>query len=210
LLTHLDPASSLAIGLLIFSFVLVIASEASDGFHAWTATQVRRLLKRLAKRLSPRASRARPAAILAAASPSRHTAPGAAERPAEEPSRAPCVVWVRGSHPPTLPPCHRGRKPPRQRWGLSFLTVARMAKLRNANVSPFPLAALRAAVEARRTRANKRAAEVAPVIAELWASGVTSVNGIAAARNERGIPTRAGSGPWYAALVARVLRRPPG
>jgi inorganic phosphate transporter, PiT family len=33
LLTHLDPASSLAIGLLIFSFVLVIAFEASNGFH---------------------------------------------------------------------------------------------------------------------------------------------------------------------------------
>jgi inorganic phosphate transporter, PiT family len=33
LLTHLDPASSLAIGLLIFTFVLVIAFEASNGFH---------------------------------------------------------------------------------------------------------------------------------------------------------------------------------
>jgi PiT family inorganic phosphate transporter len=32
-LTHLDPASSLAVGLLIFSFVLVIAFEASNGFH---------------------------------------------------------------------------------------------------------------------------------------------------------------------------------
>jgi PiT family inorganic phosphate transporter len=33
LLSHLDPASSLAIGLLIFSFILVIAFEASNGFH---------------------------------------------------------------------------------------------------------------------------------------------------------------------------------
>jgi inorganic phosphate transporter, PiT family len=33
LLTHLDPASSLAVGLLIFSFVLVVAFEASNGFH---------------------------------------------------------------------------------------------------------------------------------------------------------------------------------
>jgi inorganic phosphate transporter, PiT family len=33
LLTHLDPASSLAVGLLIFSFALVIAFEASNGFH---------------------------------------------------------------------------------------------------------------------------------------------------------------------------------
>ena len=33
MLTHLDPASSLAVGLLIFSFVLVIVFEASNGFH---------------------------------------------------------------------------------------------------------------------------------------------------------------------------------
>jgi inorganic phosphate transporter, PiT family len=33
LLTHLDPASALAIGLLIFSLILVIAFEATNGFH---------------------------------------------------------------------------------------------------------------------------------------------------------------------------------
>jgi inorganic phosphate transporter, PiT family len=33
LLTHLDPASSLAVGLLVFSFVLVVLFEASNGFH---------------------------------------------------------------------------------------------------------------------------------------------------------------------------------
>ena len=33
MLSHLDPASSLAIGLLIFSFILVIAFETSNGFH---------------------------------------------------------------------------------------------------------------------------------------------------------------------------------
>ena len=33
MLTHLDLASSLAIALFIFSFVLVVAFEASNGFH---------------------------------------------------------------------------------------------------------------------------------------------------------------------------------
>jgi inorganic phosphate transporter, PiT family len=33
LLTHLDPASALAIGLLIFALILVIAFEATNGFH---------------------------------------------------------------------------------------------------------------------------------------------------------------------------------
>jgi PiT family inorganic phosphate transporter len=32
-LTNLDPASALAIGLLIFSLLLVIAFEATNGFH---------------------------------------------------------------------------------------------------------------------------------------------------------------------------------
>jgi PiT family inorganic phosphate transporter len=33
LLSHLDPASALAIGLLIFALVLVFAFEATNGFH---------------------------------------------------------------------------------------------------------------------------------------------------------------------------------
>jgi hypothetical protein len=46
-----------------------------------------------------------------------------------------------------------------------------------------------------------------PVIAELRAAGITSLNGIAAALNERGVPTPAGSGHWHAAQVSRVLKR---
>src|SRR6202000_205948 len=33
MLLHLDPASALAVGLLIFAFLLVIAFEATNGFH---------------------------------------------------------------------------------------------------------------------------------------------------------------------------------
>jgi hypothetical protein len=45
------------------------------------------------------------------------------------------------------------------------------------------------------------------VIAELRASGVTSLRVIAAALNERGIPTSAGTGRWYHTQVGRLLER---
>jgi hypothetical protein len=43
--------------------------------------------------------------------------------------------------------------------------------------------------KARTARANQNAADLAPIIAELQASGITSLNDIAAALNERGVPT---------------------
>jgi hypothetical protein len=48
---------------------------------------------------------------------------------------------------------------------------------------------------------------VAPTIAELQVAGVTSLRGIAAALDERGIPTAAGRGEWRAVQVSRVLAR---
>jgi hypothetical protein len=50
-------------------------------------------------------------------------------------------------------------------------------------------------------------ARSAPILKELQAAGITSLNGIAAALGERRIPTPAGSGHWQATQVARVLRR---
>jgi Recombinase len=70
-------------------------------------------------------------------------------------------------------------------------------------------AAQRAGCEAVQARANKRAADLAPIIAELRAVGITSFNGIAGALNERGIPTTRGSGRWYHAQVRRMLARLP-
>jgi hypothetical protein len=67
----------------------------------------------------------------------------------------------------------------------------------------------RTGLVARRTRANKHAADLAPIIAELRAAGITSLTGIAGALNERGIPTTRGSGPWYHAQVGRMLARMP-
>jgi hypothetical protein len=47
--------------------------------------------------------------------------------------------------------------------------------------------------KARIARAIARAVDLAPVLTELQQSGITSLNGIAAALNERGVPTPAGS-----------------
>jgi hypothetical protein len=60
---------------------------------------------------------------------------------------------------------------------------------------------------ARSARANQAAADLAPIIAELRAAGVTSLNDIAAALDERHIPTPGGSKHWHAMQVSRLLRR---
>jgi hypothetical protein len=84
--------------------------------------------------------------------------------------------------------------------------VTTMSELRDHS-SRFTSAARHAAHEARRARANRIAAELAPTVKELQAAGITSLNGIAAELNARGIPTPAGSGHWYAAQVSRLLKR---
>jgi hypothetical protein len=67
--------------------------------------------------------------------------------------------------------------------------------------------ARRSPADVRRARADKAAADLAPVIAELRAAGVTSLRGIATALNKQRIPTVAGSGRWYHAQVGRLLAR---
>ncbi len=59
----------------------------------------------------------------------------------------------------------------------------------------------------KRERAVVRATELAPIIAEIQASGITSHNGIAAMFNARGIPSATGKGRWYNHTVGRVLAR---
>ena len=56
----------------------------------------------------------------------------------------------------------------------------------------------------RRAKAKGRAVDLAPTIADLRASGATSLREIAAGLNERGIPTARG-GEWSAVQVQRVL-----
>jgi hypothetical protein len=59
----------------------------------------------------------------------------------------------------------------------------------------------------KRERAVVRANQLAPIIAEIQASGITSHNGIAAALNARGIPSATGKGRWYNHTVGRLLAR---
>jgi DNA invertase Pin-like site-specific DNA recombinase len=54
-------------------------------------------------------------------------------------------------------------------------------------------------------KAAARANDLAPTIAEIKATGVTSLNGIAYALNARSIPTPRGNGHWSAVQVQRLL-----
>jgi hypothetical protein len=65
-----------------------------------------------------------------------------------------------------------------------------------------------AAVEAHKKRADARAAQLAPIVARLWAGGITSWGGIAKALDARGIPTAAGHGTWKPRDVRRLMARP--
>lgn len=67
--------------------------------------------------------------------------------------------------------------------------------------------ARRAGWEARTARADAKAADCASTIRALQAAGTTSLRGIAAELNARGIPTASGRGDWQAVQVARVLAR---
>jgi len=59
----------------------------------------------------------------------------------------------------------------------------------------------------RQERAAQRAADVAPIIAQVQAAGKTSLRAIAEGLNAQGIPTSRGDGEWTATQVMRVLER---
>ena len=65
----------------------------------------------------------------------------------------------------------------------------------------------KASAAALEKRTADRAALLAPTIEELRESGVTKLKAIAAALNERRIPTARGDGEWTATQVMRVLER---
>jgi hypothetical protein len=64
-----------------------------------------------------------------------------------------------------------------------------------------------AAMEVRRKRADAKATELEPIIAEIRATGVTTPDGIAKALNARGIRTVRGKVKWRRLGVLRVLAR---
>jgi hypothetical protein len=74
-------------------------------------------------------------------------------------------------------------------------------------ISQRKLEATRAARAARVARADARATDLAPLSAELRASGVTTSQGIADGLNRSGIPPPRGRGEWQPVQVSRVLAR---
>jgi hypothetical protein len=56
-------------------------------------------------------------------------------------------------------------------------------------------------------RADARASQLAPIVAELRRGGVTSWYGIAMALNKRGVPTATGRGIWEPGQVRRLMER---
>ena len=56
-------------------------------------------------------------------------------------------------------------------------------------------------------RADARASQLAPIVAELRRGGITSWYGIAMELNKRGIPTATGRGIWEPGQVRRVMER---
>lgn len=68
-------------------------------------------------------------------------------------------------------------------------------------------AARKAGRDAQVARANERAADLAHIIRDLQANGVTTLSGIARALTERRVPTPRGSAEWSAVQVARTVAR---
>jgi DNA invertase Pin-like site-specific DNA recombinase len=63
------------------------------------------------------------------------------------------------------------------------------------------------AAGALRERAASRAADIAPIIAELQAGGAESLRAVADGLNQASIPTARGQGKWSAMQVQRTLAR---
>jgi DNA invertase Pin-like site-specific DNA recombinase len=83
----------------------------------------------------------------------------------------------------------------------------RGVQLRGDRGSRLTAKARQAGNAAKAEAACNRAADVAPVIAELQAAGAESLRAVAAGLNARGIPTARGHGQWSAVQVARVMER---
>jgi hypothetical protein len=67
------------------------------------------------------------------------------------------------------------------------------------------MAAQNRGADAMKTKAISLASDILPVIREIQASGIISASGIAAALNQRAVPTVRGSDWWQAVQVQRVL-----
>jgi hypothetical protein len=86
---------------------------------------------------------------------------------------------------------------------LVLLAVADMA------IRDRELEAARTARAVLTARADARAADLAPIIADVQAAGARSLRAIAAGLNARGVRTPRGVGEWSGKQVGRVLARLP-
>ena len=84
---------------------------------------------------------------------------------------------------------------------------ARGQKLGGDRGARLTAGARQAGVETRQRIAAGRARDLEPIIAEIRGQGVSTLAGIAAVLNDRGIPTARRKGRWSAIQVARVLRQ---
>jgi hypothetical protein len=84
--------------------------------------------------------------------------------------------------------------------------VDRFGRFEAMAIRPGPSAG-EAARKACAARADARAIALAPVIAEIQASGITAPYAIAAALTQRGIPTARGHRYWMTSQVRNVLDR---
>jgi hypothetical protein len=73
---------------------------------------------------------------------------------------------------------------------------------------PFTKEAQALGMKMHQRRADRRAADIAAIIADLRINGITSMRGVAAALNRKGIAT-AHNGRWQGTSVARLLKRLP-
>lgn len=110
----------------------------------------------------------------------------------------------------------RGIRAPR--GGKWFPASARLLRKRIAVLAGNTVAAsartgmrtrLRPNVVALRRAAERRATQMAPAVTELYASGIVTLDGIAAELYQRGIHAPRG-GKWYRATIRRLLVRVPG
>ena len=91
-------------------------------------------------------------------------------------------------------------------WGFRFAAdlIVRVVVVGNVGATP---QAREAACRASAARADGRAVALAPVIAEIRASGITEPYAIAAALTARGVPTARGHRFWGYGSVCSLLRR---
>jgi DNA invertase Pin-like site-specific DNA recombinase len=82
---------------------------------------------------------------------------------------------------------------------------ARGVKLGGHRGTVPPKIAAERSLKARQATAEARAADLEPIITELKAEGVASLNAMARALTEKGVPTARGGSNWTPMQVSRVL-----